>query len=42
MDLRLTKDGEVVFDCASDAYRNAITYYHDWYADGLIDIEVFS
>ena len=42
MDLRLTKDSEVVFDCVSDAYRNAITYYHDWYADGLIDIEVFS
>jgi len=42
MDLRLTKDKEVVFDCVSDAYRNAITYYHDWYADGLIDIEVFS
>lgn len=42
MDLRLTKDKEVVFDCVSDEYRNAITYYHDWYADGLIDIEVFS
>ncbi len=41
-DLRLTKDKEVVFDCVSDGYRNAITYYHDWYADGLIDIEVFS
>ena len=41
-DLRLTKDKEVVFDCVSDEYRNAITYYHDWYADGLIDIEVFS
>ena len=42
MDLRLTKDKEVVFDCVSDAYRNAITYYHDWYAEGLIDLEVFS
>ena len=42
MDLRLTKDKEVVFDCVSDAYRNAITYYHDWYANGLIDVEVFS
>ena len=41
-DLRLTKDGEVVFDSVSDGYRNAITYYHDWYAEGLIDIEVFS
>ena len=42
MDLRLTKDKEVVFDCVSDEYRNAVTYYHDWYANGLIDIEVFS
>lgn len=42
MDLRLTKDKEVVFDCVSDEYRDAITYYHDWYADGLIDVEVFS
>ena len=42
MDLRLTKDGEVVFDCVSDEYRNAITYYHDWYAEGLIDVEAFS
>ncbi len=42
MDLRLTKDKEVVFDCVSDGYRNAVTYYHDWYAEGLIDIEVFS
>ena len=41
-DLRLTKDKQVVFDSVSDEYRNAITYYHDWYADGLIDIEVFS
>lgn len=42
MDLRLTKDKEVVFDCVSDEYRDAITYYHDWYAEGLIDVEVFS
>jgi len=42
MDLRLTKDKEVVFDSVSDEYRDAVTYYHDWYADGLIDIEVFS
>jgi len=41
-DLRLTKDKEVVFDCVSDGYRDAVTYYHDWYAEGLIDIEVFS
>ena len=42
MDLRLTPEGEVVFDCVSDEYRDAITYYHNWYAEGLIDLEVFS
>ena len=42
MDLRLTKEKQVVFDCVSDEYRDAITYYHDWYEEGLIDLEVFS
>ncbi|MDE6591366.1 MAG: extracellular solute-binding protein, partial [Oscillospiraceae bacterium] len=42
MDLRLTKDKQVVFDCVDDGYRAAVTYYHDWYANGLIDLEVFS
>ena len=42
MDLRLTKDKQVVFDCVSDEYRDAVTYYHDWYQEGLIDLEVFS
>ncbi|MCD7752433.1 MAG: substrate-binding domain-containing protein [Lachnospiraceae bacterium] len=35
-------DGEVTFACVQDGYREAVTYFHDWYADGLIDIEVFS
>ncbi|MCD7807087.1 MAG: extracellular solute-binding protein, partial [Lachnospiraceae bacterium] len=35
-------DGEVAFVCVEDGYRDAVTYFHDWYADGLIDIEVFS
>ena len=42
MDLRLTKDKQVVFDSVSDEYRAAVTYYHDWYEQGLIDLEVFS
>ncbi len=42
MDLRLTADKQVVFDCVSDEYRDAVTYYHDWYEEGLIDLEVFS
>lgn len=35
-------DGEVGFACVTDGYREAVTYFHDWYADGLIDVEVFS
>ena len=41
-DLRLNDDGKVDFVCASDEYRNAITYFHDWYAEGLMDVEMFS
>lgn len=41
-DLVLRDDGTVEFVCVSDAYRDAVTYFHDWYADGLMDIEMFS
>ena len=41
-DLRLNDDGKVDFVCASDEYRKAITYFHDWYAEGLMDVEMFS
>ncbi len=41
-DLVLNPDGKVEFICASDKYRKAITYFHDWYAEGLMDIEMFS
>lgn len=41
-DLVLNSDGKVDFVCASDKYRNAITYFHDWYAEGLMDKEMFS
>lgn len=41
-DLVLGEDGSVEFICASDKYRKAITYFHDWYAEGLMDIEMFS
>ncbi|MBQ9643716.1 MAG: extracellular solute-binding protein [Lachnospiraceae bacterium] len=41
-DLVLQKDGKVDFVCAWDSYRDAMTYFHDWYADGLIDKELFS
>lgn len=42
MDLHLKSDGKVEFQCVNDTYRNAVTYYHDWVADGLFDVEMFS
>lgn len=42
MDHRAIKDGKVYYQAASEEYKNAIAYYHDWFAEGLIDIEVFS
>lgn len=41
-DLVLNPDGKVDFVCASDNYRDALTYFHDWYAEGLMDKEMFS
>ncbi len=41
-DLVLDDDGKVDFVCASDNYRKALTYFHDWYAEGLMDKEMFS
>ena len=41
-DLVLTDDGNAEFVCATDKYREAITYFHDWFAEGLMDQEMFS
>ncbi len=41
-DLVLRDDGKVEFVSATDNYRQAVTYFHDWYAEGLVDIEMFS
>ena len=41
-DLVLGDDGNVEFVCATDNYRDALTYFHDWYAEGLMDVEMFS
>ena len=41
-DLVLQPDGKVNFVCDDDGYREALTYFHDWYAEGLMDIEMFS
>lgn len=41
-DLLAKPDGTVEFVSASKAYRDAVTYFHDWYAEGLMDLEMFS
>jgi len=41
-DLVLTSDGTVNFVCDDDNYRAAMEYFHNWYAEGLMDIETFS
>lgn len=41
-DLVLKDDGKAEFICASDKYRDALTYFHDWFAEGLMDQEMFS
>ncbi|MEY8387958.1 extracellular solute-binding protein [Oscillospiraceae bacterium 38-13] len=41
-DLHLKSDGTVEFVCTTDAYRDCLTYFHDWYAEGLMDVEMFS
>lgn len=41
-DLVLRDDGTVEFICTTDEYRNALDYFHNWYAEGLMDIEMFS
>ena len=41
-DLILNDDGTVEFVSVRDGYRDAVTYFHDWYAEGLMDIEMFS
>ena len=41
-DLEVDDNGTVDFVCAKDNYRKALTYFHDWYAEGLMDQEMFS
>ena len=41
-DLHLKSDGTVEFVCVTDEYRDCLTYFHDWYAEGLMDTEMFS
>lgn len=39
---RAIDDGTVYYQATSENYKNAIAYFHQWYKEGLIDIEVFS
>ena len=41
-DLVLNPDGKVDFVCDNEEYRDALTYFSDWYKEGLIDQEIFS
>lgn len=41
-DLTANPDGTVEFVSATEKYRDAVTYFHDWYAEGLMDLEMFS
>lgn len=41
-DLVAKPDGTVEFVSTTDAYRDAVSYFHDWYAEGLMDLEMFS
>ncbi len=41
-DLVAKGDGTVEFVSATDKYRDAVSYFHDWYAEGLMDLEMFS
>ena len=41
-DLVLTPEGKVEFICATDNYRDALTYFHNWFEEGLMDVEMFS
>lgn len=41
-DLVVDQDGTAEFVCADEKYRDAVTYFHDWYEEGLMDPEMFS
>ena len=39
---RAIKDGQVYYQAANPQYKEALNYFHQWFEEGLIDIEVFS
>lgn len=42
IDHRAIRDGKAYFTASTDNYREAMKYFHEWYAEGLIDVEAFS
>ena len=41
-DLMVDADNNVKFICTDEKYREALEYFHNWYAEGLMDVEMFS
>lgn len=41
-DHRAIKDGKVYYNASTENYKEAMKYFHQWYAEGLIDMEAFS
>lgn len=41
-DHRAIQDGKVYYNASTENYKAAMEYFHQWYAEGLIDIEAFS
>lgn len=39
---RALVDGKVVYQPIREEYKEAIAYYHNWFKEGLIDVEAFS
>lgn len=41
-DHRAIKDGKVYYNASTENYKEAMEYFHQWYVEGLIDMEAFS
>ena len=41
-DHRAINDGKVYYNASTENYKEAMEYFHQWYAEGLIDMEAFS
>jgi len=39
---RIVRDGKVIYTAVQPEYRDALAYFHQWYAEGLIDPESFT